>query len=212
VDRWLSGLELPTVHRLGSEYLSAGMCVSALVFWQVRGIILWTPPRSKSVTTAASPSTKCLKTEARGQDLSRLVLRLQADLVVMNGASYLNMTLTRQYWWPHTVPHCSSCLAKCLRTRAILAEGKTTAQTAGIQLITKLKRNMKPRLLPLVTVWCSATRHHWNHHRSIEEYFSDWAFASSFSSQLLCQCSDCYCHQPKKPSIALWPQFDLLPA
>jgi len=55
--------ELPTVHRLGSEYLSADLCVSALVFWQVQRHLFYGLHRAQSLSQPpASPSTKCLKT------------------------------------------------------------------------------------------------------------------------------------------------------
>jgi len=47
--------------------------------------------------------------------------------------------------------YCSSCLARCLQARANESQklAKQLFKTAGIQLITKLKRNMKQRLMPL---------------------------------------------------------------
>ena len=51
---------------------------------------------------------------------------------------------------------------------------KQLLNTAGIQLITKLKRNMKQRLMPrLRSSPVTQARHHRNHHRSVEEYLAN---------------------------------------
>jgi hypothetical protein len=65
---------------------------------------------------------------------------------------------------------------------------KQLFKTAGIQLITKLKRNMKQRLMPLNDrLMLALARHYRNHYSSVKEHLSNRAFASSFSGQLLCQ-------------------------
>jgi Transposase DDE domain len=67
---------------------------------------------------------------------------------------------------------------------------KELLENVGVQVVTKLKRNMKQRLMPFGDrLPCAKTCCCWDSYWSIEKYFPDWAFPASFSSQLLCQYS-----------------------
>jgi hypothetical protein len=75
---------------------------------------------------------------------------------------------------------------------------KELMESVGVQVVTKLKRNMKQRLRSLVvTKTCSCRDSYW----PTEECFPDWTFPASFSGQLLCQHSlwlDCLFSSTKK--------------
>jgi len=120
-------------------------------FGKCSGISFMDLPASKFVTTAALLSTKCLKTYARGKTSVDWFFGFKLHLVVNDRGELLNIILTPGNTDDRTPPSCySSCLARSLLTKAMSPKvSQTPAQNRRHSTDTKLKRNMKQRLMPL---------------------------------------------------------------
>jgi len=164
VDRWLSGLVWATngFIGLGSEYLSADCAYLRSCFGKSRHRFMdSTAPGSLSQPPHLQH--KVFETAARAGPQS--IGRLQAISSSMTGAG-ASMTCNHPEW-----PHYRNAAAVVWQSVCghYLAEaGKTTAKPQATDHLSAIWNRDYCRWWPSDA---PQTRHHWNHHRSIEEYF-----------------------------------------
>ena len=196
------------------------MRICAPVLAAVAVSVFWIPLASKSVTIVALSNTKCSRTWRRGAKRPLIGLfGFKLHLVVNDQGELLNVVLTPGNTDDRTpvLKLLQQLFGKVFADKGYVSQklAQQLLESAGIELITKLKRNMKQRLMPLserlmlrkrsiietiIDQLKNISQIEHSRHRSPVNCFVN----------ILCGLIGWCCHQPKKPAIAI--DHNLLPS